>query len=178
MQHSGSVPRPEKGHCGSDRALQKMEKDYSIRIYNNIFDSFKIFPERKAFSARIIYLKKKTNDNDNISTINKIFNDSEKRALSTLFDTQEDFMNFNKKINILENRSNAQIRKLLLKNKLLTKENENRKEEIDVLLEKLKESETKLKAVNNKLNYEKYILNKTKKSISGKTVLSENKNKK
>ena len=51
-----------------------------------------------------------------IKIIREIKNDSEKRALSTLFDTQEDFNNFNKKMSALDNNHNSLVRKLLLEN--------------------------------------------------------------
>ena len=95
--------------------------------------------------------------------MNKIFNDTERKALSTLFDSQEEFINFNKKINVLENHNDALVRKLLLQNKILSKENENKKEEVNILQEKLKVCESKLRTSNHNLNYEKYILNKIKK---------------
>ena len=108
--------------------------------------------------------------------MNKIFNDTERKALSTLFDSQEEFINFNKKINVLENHNDTLVRKLLLQNKILTKENENKKEEVNILQEKLKACESKLRTANHNLNYEKYILNKTKKSFYGtKTSFDNNK---
>ena len=145
--------------------LHKMQKDYSVRVYNNIFDELNNDFEKRASSARIINLK---NSYDNIKTsMSKIFNDTERKALSTLFDSQEEFINFNKKINVLENHNDALVRKLLLQNKILTKENENKKEEVNILQEKLKACESKLRTANHNLNYEKYILNKTKKSFYG-----------
>jgi hypothetical protein len=153
--------------------LHKMQKDYSVRVYNNIFDELNNDFEKRASSARIINLKK--NSYDNIKTsMSKIFNDTERKALSTLFDSQEEFINFNKKINVLENHNDALVRKLLLQNKILTKENENKKEEVNILQEKLKECESKLRTANHNLNYEKYILNKTKKSFYGTKNSFEN----
>ena len=146
--------------------LQKMQKDYSLKIYNNIFDELNNDFEKRANSARIINLKKHTFE-ANKTSVNKIFNDTERKALSTLFDSQEEFINFNKKINVLENHNDTLVRKLLLQNKILTKENENKKEEVNILLEKLKVCESKLRTANHNLNYEKYILNKTKKSFYG-----------
>ena len=152
--------------------LHKMQKDYSVRVYNNIFDELNNDFEKRASSARIINLK---NSYDNIKTsMSKIFNDTERKALSTLFDSQEEFINFNKKINVLENHNDALVRKLLLQNKILTKENENKKEEVNILQEKLKECESKLRTANHNLNYEKYILNKTKKSFYGTKNSFEN----
>ena len=155
--------------------LQKMQKDYSLKIYNNIFDELNNDFEKRANSARIINLKKHTFEANKIS-VNKIFNDTERKALSILFDSQEEFINFNKKINVLENHNDTLVRKLLLQNKILTKENENKKEEVNILQEKLKVCESKLRTANHNLNYEKYILNKTKKSFYGtKTSFDNNK---
>ena len=158
--------------------LQKMQKDYSVRIYNNIFAELSNEQEKRATSARIINLKKNSKDIHNSSmsknNLNKIFNETERKALSTLFDSQEELNTFNKKISIIENKNEALVRKLLLQNKLLTKENANKKEEVNILQEKLKEYETKLKTANNQLNYEKYILNKTRKSMTGTKISNEN----
>ena len=168
---SKSIPYNERRE-----ELQKMQKDYSKKIYYNIFAELSNDFDKRANSARVMNLKKHSYDNNNKTTINKIFNDTERKALSTLFDSQEEFINFNKKINTLENHNDARVRKLLLQNKILTKENENKKEEVSILQGKLKEYESKLRTTNHKLNYEKYILNKTRKSLNGtKTSFEKNK---
>ena len=160
-----------------NQSLRKTQNDYSIQVYNNIFPKGNNNKtKRRAISARILNLRDTSIEN-NKSNLSKIFNDSEKRALSTLFDTQEDFNNFNKKMSALDNNHNSLVRKLILENKLLTKENENKKEELLFLQEKLKQSENKLRNVNTQLNYEKYILNKTKKSFRGSKAFNEEKKK-
>ena len=167
----------KKNKNNGNQNLRKTQNDYSIQVYNNIFPKGNNNKtKRRAISARILNLRDTSIEN-NKSNLSKIFNDSEKRALSTLFDTQEDFNNFNKKMSALDNNHNSLVRKLILENKLLTKENENKKEELLFLQEKLKQSENKLRNVNTKLNYEKYILNKTKKSFRGSKTFNENKNK-
>ena len=167
----------KKNKNNGNQNLRKTQNDYSIKVYNNIFPKGNNNKtKRRAISARILNLRDTSIEN-NKSNLSKIFNDSEKRALSTLFDTQEDFNNFNKKMSALDNNHNSLVRKLILENKLLTKENENKKEELLFLQEKLKQSENKLRNVNTQLNYEKYILNKTKKSFRGSKTFNENKNK-
>ena len=167
----------KKNKNNGNQNLRKTQNDYSIKVYNNIFSKGNNNKtKRRAISARILNLRDTSIEN-NKSNLSKIFNDSEKRALSTLFDTQEDFNNFNKKMNALDNNHNSLVRKLILENKLLTKENENKKEELLFLQEKLKQAENKLRNVNTQLNYEKYILNKTKKSFRGSKTFNENKNK-
>ena len=153
--------------------LRKIQKDYSIRVYNNLLYNIDKNKDKRAISAKLINFKE-TNSDYNKSNFSKIFNDSERKALSTLFKTQEEFNNFNKKIDVIEKRNGGLVRQLLMENKMLTKENENKKEEILSMQEKLKDYENKLRNVNQKLNYEKYILNKTKKSFQGTKTNFEN----
>ena len=153
--------------------IRKIQKDYSIRVYNNLLYNIDKDKNKRAISAKLINFKETISDY-NKSNFSKIFNDSERKALSTLFKTQEEFNNFNKKIDVIEKRNGGLVRQLLMENKLLTKENENKKEEILSMQEKLKDYENKLKTVNQKLNYEKYIINKTKKSFQGTKTNFEN----
>ena len=154
------------------KILQKMEKDYSIKIFKNIFSNPYNKSTNRAISSRSVKSNKISNEN-NKSNINKIFNDSERISLTKLFETQDEFNNFNKNSISLRNSNNSLVKKLLLKNKILSQENENKKEEVSFLQEKLKECETKLRTVNNKFNNEKYILNKNKKNLNKTTNISE-----
>ena len=154
------------------KILQKMEKDYSIKIFKNIFSNPYNKSTNRAISSRTVKSNEISNEN-NKSNINKIFNDSEKISLTKLFETQDEFNNFNKNSISLRNSDNSLVKKLLLKNKILSQENENKKEEVSFLQEKLKECETKLRTVNNKFNNEKYILNKNKKNLNKTTNISE-----
>ena len=154
------------------KILQKMEKDYSIKIFKNIFSNPYNKSINRAISSRSVKSNEISNEN-NKSNINKIFNDSERISLTKLFETQDEFNNFNKNLISLRNSDNSLVKKLLLKNKILSQENENKKEEVSFLQEKLKECETKLRTVNNKFNNEKYILNKNKKNLNKTTNISE-----
>ena len=154
------------------KILQKMEKDYSIKIFKNIFSNPYNKSTNRAISSRSVKSNEISNEN-NKSNINKIFNDSERISLTKLFETQDEFNNFNKNSISLRNSDNSLVKKLLLKNKILSQENENKKEEVSFLQEKLKECETKLRTVNNKFNNEKYILNKNKKNLNKTTNISE-----
>lgn len=154
------------------KILQKMEKDYSIKIFKNMFSNPYNKSINRAISSRSVKSNEISNEN-NKSNINKIFNDSERISLTKLFETQDEFNNFNKNSISLRNSDNSLVKKLLLKNKILSQENENKKEEVSFLQEKLKECETKLRTVNNKFNNEKYILNKNKKNLNKTTNISE-----
>ena len=136
------------------KILQKMEKDYSIKIFKNMFSNPYNKSINRAISSRSVKSNEISNEN-NKSNINKIFNDSERISLTKLFETQDEFNNFNKNSISLLNSDNSLVKKLLLKNKILSQENENKKEEVSFLQEKLKECETKLRTVNNKFNNEK-----------------------
>ena len=97
--------------------------------------------------------------------MNKLFNDDERKALSTLFKSEEEFEYFNKKINVIHNHNSAIERKLLIEIRSLKKDNDDKNEQIQYLQDKLRECETKLKIMENKLNYEQFVYRQTRKSI-------------
>ena len=97
--------------------------------------------------------------------MNKLFNENERKALSTLFKSEEEFEYFNKKINVIHNHNSAIERKLLIEIRSLKKDNDDKNEQIQYLQDKLRECETKLKIMENKLNYEQFVYRQTRKSI-------------
>ena len=97
--------------------------------------------------------------------MNKLFNENERKALSTSFKSEEEFEYFNKKINVIHNHNSAIERKLLIEIRSLKKDNDDKNEQIQYLQDKLRECETKLKIMENKLNYEQFVYRQTRKSI-------------
>ena len=120
--------------------------------------------KRALSSANILEAKKKLKDNVNIK-MNKLFNENERKALSTLFKSEEEFEYFNKKINVIHNHNSAIERKLLIEIRSLKKDNDDKNEQIQYLQDKLRECETKLKIMENKLNYEQFVYRQTRKTI-------------
>ena len=97
--------------------------------------------------------------------MNKLFNENERKALSTSFKSEEEFEYFNKKINVIHNHNSAIERKLLIEIRSLKKDNDDKNEQIQYLQDKLRECETKLKIMENKLNYEQFVYRQTRKTI-------------
>ena len=97
--------------------------------------------------------------------MNKLFNENERKALSTLFKSEEEFEYFNQKINVIHNHNSAIERKLLIEIRSLKKDNDDKNEQIQYLQDKLRECETKLKIMENKLNYEQFVYRQTRKTI-------------
>ena len=118
---------------------------------------------RALSSENILISKKQLQENVNIK-MNKLFNDDERKALSTLFKSEEEFEYFNQKINVLHNHNSAIERKLLIKIRSLKKDNDDKDEQIQYLQDKCRECESKLKVLENKINYEKYIIKQMKKT--------------
>ena len=171
----------------NENDLFQKRMNYSSTIYKNILlQSKKNMKKRALSSANLFESKKLLQDNVHVK-MNKLFNENERKALSTLFKSEEEFEYFNQKINVLHNHNSAIERKLLMKIKTLKIDNEDKDEQIQYLQDKLRETESKLKILENKLNYEKYILKQTKKisnqtsfvnSPSKKTFNSKNKDNK
>ena len=104
--------------------LEKMRKEYSVRINNNIFEELNNGLSKRSNSAGIKNLKKSPFLNDKINK--NLFNSTDRRALSTLIysHSQEELIGVDKKMNLRDNQSGDFLKKLLLK------KNVNKKEEI------------------------------------------------
>ena len=101
-------------------SLEKMQKDYSVRIYNDMFEEFNNDLIKRSNSAGVVNLKKSGATDDKLNK--NIFNSIDRKALSTLIDqSQEEIITFDRKINMIENRSEGLLNKLLLKKKENTK---------------------------------------------------------
>lgn len=158
----------EKNNNINDMDLVNNENDllqrrikYGSTIYKNML--LKSKNNKRAISAKnLLEEKKKLHENVHVK-MNKLFNDEERKALSTLFKTSEEFDYFNQKINVLHNHNTAIERKLLIKIRSLKIDNDDKDEQIQYLQEKLRECETKLKIMENKYNYEKFLTRQNRK---------------
>jgi hypothetical protein len=119
---------------------------------------------QRSTSASNLFESKKQIQNNVKTIMSKIFNESERKALSTLFNTEKEFEYFNQKINILYNHNSMVERKLLMKIKMLMDDNKDKTELVHYLQGKLKECETKVRILDHKLNCEKFLLRQTKKA--------------
>ena len=158
----------EKNNNINDMDLVNNENDllqrrikYGSTIYKNML--LKSKNNKRATSAKnLLEEKKKLQENVHVK-MNKLFNDEERKALSTLFKSSEEFDYFNQKINVLHNHNTAIERKLLIKIRSLKIDNDDKDEQIQYLQEKLRECETKLKIMENKYNYEKFLTRQNRK---------------
>ena len=142
--------------------LQRRIK-YGSTIFKNMLLKSKNNMNKRAISSANLLEKKKLQENVHVK-MNKLFNDEERKALSTLFKNAEEFEYFNQKINALHNHNTSIEKKLVIKIKNLKIDNDDKDEQIQYLQEKLRECETKLKIMENKYNYEKFMLKQTKKA--------------
>jgi hypothetical protein len=113
---------------------------------------------KRAFSTNNFLDSKKRIQESVNSKMKTLFNDSERKALSTLFKSKEEFECFNQKMSVLQNHNSSVEKKLKMKIKNITRDNDDKIEQIEYLQNKLKESESKLKILENKHSYEKYLL--------------------
>ena len=138
--------------------------NYSSTIYKNmLLQNRNNMKNRALSSANILVSKKQLQDSVNIK-MNKLFNEDERKALSTLFKSEEEFEYFNQKINVIHNHNSAIERKLLIKIRSLKKDNDDKDEQIQYLQNKCRECESKLRVLESKINYEKYVIKQMKKT--------------
>ena len=137
---------------------------YSETIYKKILlKKFNNTNKRAMSTANLFDSKKQVQENVNLK-LNKLFNESERKALSTLFKSNEEFECFNQKITVLQNHNSSIEKKLLTKIRILSHDNDDKGEQIEYLQGKLRECESKLKILEHKLNCEKFLLKQAKKS--------------
>ena len=113
-------------------------------------------------------------ENKNNIKFNKLFSEDEKKALSTLFKSEEELYNFNNKICILEEKNTKVENDLKEQNKQLIKELNDKNEQIKVLLKRQKTNLANdndnntiefLKKEINKLKLHKFFILTMKKQI-------------
>ena len=123
----------------------------------------------KAYNKKII--KSNSNEKYNINiennniknsrNISKLFSEEEKKALSTLFKSEEELYNFNNKISILEEKNIKVENDLKEQNRQLIKELNDKNEQIKVLQKREKDNLVKFKD-NNTIEFLKKEINKLK----------------
>ena len=97
----------------------------------------------------------------NVHKFNKLFSEEEKKALSTLFKSEEELNNFNNKISILEEKNAKVENDLKEQNKQLIKELNDKNEQIKVLQKREKTNLANVKD-NNTIEFLKKEINKLK----------------
>ena len=103
----------------------------------------------------------------------KLFSEKEKKALTILFQNEEDYKNFNQKLIILEKHYNAEVRKRETNIIELKKYITDKDEQIAYLREKIRENEMKIKILLNEVHLERQ---KNDKKISNQPGNNSNKN--
>jgi hypothetical protein len=97
----------------------------------------------------------------NVHKFNKLFSEEEKKALSTLFKSEEELNNFNNKISILEEKNSKVENDLKEQNKQLIKELNDKNEQIKVLQKRKKTNLANVKN-NNTIEFLKKEIDKLK----------------
>ena len=87
----------------------------------------------------------------------KLFNDTERKAISVLFNSAEDLNNFKKKISIIENRNNRTEELLKNEKRELSKMNSDKDEKINIYNKKIEENERRISQFQNQLKNQKKI---------------------
>ena len=131
-------------------------KKYKLNCSNDQ-KSFKISRNNlnnkdKSMSVVNSYDWKRPELNKNFS---KLFNETEKKALQTLFENEEDYLKFNQKINAYEKHYSSNEKRYQINLKELKRANENKDEQITFLREKIKENEMKIKILSNQVHIER-----------------------
>ena len=103
-----------------------------------------------------------------------LFSENEKKAISTLFNNQDELNNFNKKISILESYKNSNNNLLKSNIRKLNSELSNKEEQIQYLQSKNKENELRLVVSINRINEGKVINMNLKKKINEQKEIIEN----
>ena len=93
-----------------------------------------------------------TNLNKNFG---KLLNEKEKNALLKLFESEEEFKNFNKKLNVIDNHYNAIGKRYETTINELKETIKDKDEQIAYLREKIRENEMKIKILMNKFHLER-----------------------
>ena len=140
------------------RAAQR-KKRFTKRSFKNI-ESNSISPEKYS------NLNIDNNNSINIYKFSKLFNEEEKKALSTLFKSDKDLHNFNNKISILEDRNARLENELKEKNRKLVKELNDKNEQIRLLEKKLTEKEIEKDNYENDDTNRKNTIEVLKKEIN------------
>jgi hypothetical protein len=108
--------------------------------------------------------------------IQKLFNESERKALSTLFESEKEFEYFNQKMNVLHKTNIINEKNFRMKIKQLTFDNHEKNEQIQYFKIKLKECESKIKILEHRLNSEKFLLKQIKKDLEKNKQKKSHKN--
>ena len=106
------------------------------------------------------------NSNVNYRVSFSLFTENEKKAISTLFNSQNELMAFNKKISILESYKNSSDNLLKSNIKKLQSELSNKEEQIHYLQSKNKENELRLVVSVNQINQTRNLNINLKKKIN------------
>ena len=118
---------------------QNKKNEESIKKINQLKEELKLVQAKlQNYNKKLAKSKSKEKysinvENKNNIKFNKLFSEDEKKALSTLFKSEEELYNFNNKISILEDRNTKIENELKEQNKQLIKQLNDKDEKIKVL---------------------------------------------
>ena len=108
--------------------------------------------EQRSSSVINSYDWRNSNLNNNFG---KLLNEKEKKALFKLFESEEEYKNFNKKLNVIDNHYNAIGKRYENTINELKETIKDKEEQISYLREKIRENEMKIKILLNKFHLER-----------------------
>ena len=142
-------------NAGNNKVLSIINKSHNKKV-NKILNS------RNFSNKKNILLRQRSSSLNNLRKKNimkfcstgknfyKLFNESEQKAISTLFESEEDLKSFKQKIEILEKRNFSAEKQFEKEIKDLKKLVHDKEEEIKTINNKMRESELKIKGLESK----------------------------
>jgi demethoxyubiquinone hydroxylase (CLK1/Coq7/Cat5 family) len=159
-----------KNEINNYKLKESQNNNESIRIKSPIKKNQIRLGEQRSSSMMNMYVKKfeekhkdkdHTKENGNFyssgKNFYKLFNDTERKAISVLFNSAEDLNNFKKKISIIENRNNRTEELLKNEKRELSKMNSDKDEKINIYNKKIEENERRISQFQNQLKNQKKI---------------------
>jgi len=137
---------------------QKKKNEEANKKINQLTEELKLVQAKlQNYNKKLVKSKSKEKcsinvENKNNIKFNKLFSEDEKKALSTLFKSEEELYNFNNKISILEERNSKIENELKEQNKQLIKQLNDKNEKIKVL-EKGINSQITINENNNNIEF-------------------------
>jgi hypothetical protein len=137
---------------------QNKKNEESIKKINQLKEELKLVQAKlQNYNKKLAKSKSKEKysinvENKNSIKFNKLFSEDEKKALSTLFKSEEELYNFNNKISILEDRNTKIENELKEQNKQLIKQINDKDEKIKVL-EKGNNNQIYINENNNNIEF-------------------------
>jgi len=160
-KYKNYIQKIEELNQKNEEANEKI--DQLTKELKNAQNKLKTYNKKiiKSYSSEKYNINIENNNLKNNNKFNELFSEEEKKALSTLFKSEEKLYNFNNKISILEEKNSKIENDLKEQNKQLIKELNDKNEKIKFLQKGNKNNLVNVKD-NNSIEYLKKEINKLK----------------